>query len=106
MSAECRVQAQSSTASIVFRLGSDINDIKSTREVEFTAGGDKLKRVTKIKYLGRMVSDDGYGTPAIEANVKKARMKWAMFKKRLTRENAFRWVMRHFYKAIAQSIIL
>jgi hypothetical protein len=53
-----------------------------------------------------MVSDDGYGTPAIEANVKKARMKWAMFKKRLTRENAFRWVMRHFYKAIAQSIIL
>ena len=43
---------------------------------------------------------------AIEANIKKARMKWALFKRLLTRENASRRVMGCFYKAIVQSVLL
>ena len=52
-------------------------------------GGEKLKRVRESKYLGRIVSDENDDdTLAIESNLKKARMKWAMFKKVLTREHA------------------
>ena len=57
------------------------------------------------KYLGRIVSEDDDDTPAIEANIKKAKAKWAMYKKLLTREHASRRVMGHFYKAIVQSIL-
>jgi hypothetical protein len=60
--------------------------------MEFTVGGEKINRVSKFKYLGRGVvsedDDDDDNTPAIEANLKKARTKWAMFKKLLTRETA------------------
>jgi hypothetical protein len=57
--------------------------------------------------LGRIVSeDDDDTTPAIEANLKNAKAKWAMFKKLLRREHASRRVMGHFYKAIVQSILL
>ena len=53
-----------------------------------------------------MVSEDDDDTPAIDANIKKAKAKWAMFKKLLTRERCSRRVMGHFYKAIVQSILL
>ena len=69
-------------------------------------GGEKIKRVSKFKYLGRVVSEDDDDSPAIETNLKKARMRWAMFKRLLTRENASRRVMGHFYKAIVQSVLL
>ena len=65
-------------------------------------GGEKINRVSKFKYLGRVVSEDDDDSPAIEANLKKARMRWAMFKRLLTRENASRRVMGCFYKAIVQ----
>ena len=62
---------------------------QGSREVEFTVGGEKLKRVRESKYLGRIVSDENDDdTLAIESNLKKARMKWAMFKKVLMREHA------------------
>ena len=72
----------------------------------FKVGGEEIKRVREFKYLGRIVSEDDDDTPAIEANIKKARTKWAMFKRLLTRERASRRVMGHFYKAIVQSILL
>ena len=63
-------------------------------------GGEKINRVRKFKYLGRVVSEDDDDSQAIEAKIKKARMKWAMFKRLLTRENASRRVMGCFYNAI------
>jgi hypothetical protein len=73
--------------------------------VVFTVGGEEMKRVREFKYLGRIVSEGDDDTPAIEANLKKAKAKWAMFKKLLTRERASRRVMGHIYKAIVQSIL-
>jgi hypothetical protein len=46
--------------------------------LEFIAGGEEIKRVIKFKLLGRVVSEEDDETPAIEANLKKVRMKWAM----------------------------
>ena len=63
----------------------------------------------EFKYLGRIVSENDDGTSAIEANLKKAKMNWAIHKTLfLTKEHAAsRRVMVHFYKAIlVQSIPL
>ena len=32
-------------------------------------GGEKINRVSKFKYLGRVVSEDDDDSPAIEANL-------------------------------------
>ena len=79
---------------------------EDSRGVEFTVGGEKFNRVSEFKYLGRVVSEDDDDSPAIETNLKKARMKWAMFKRLQTREKASRRVMGSFYKAIVQSVLL
>ena len=54
----------------------------------FNVGGEEIKRVSEFKYMGRIVSEDDDDTLAIEANLKKAKAKWAMFKRLLTREHA------------------
>ena len=42
-------------------------------------GGEEIERLIKFKFLGMAVSEDEEEeTPAIEANLKKARMKWVM----------------------------
>ena len=79
---------------------------QESRKVVFNVGGEAIKRVNTFKYLGRIVSEDDDDTPAIEANIKKAKAKWAMFKRLLTRERCSRRIMGHFYKAIVQSILL
>ena len=79
---------------------------QDSREVNFFVGGDEIKRVREFKYLGRILSEKDDDSPAIEANLRKARAKWAMFKKLLTREHMSRKVMGYFYKAIVQSILL
>jgi hypothetical protein len=56
--------------------------------VVFNVGGEEIKRVSEFKYMGRIVSEDDDDTLAIEANLKKAKAKWAMFKRLLTREHA------------------
>jgi hypothetical protein len=69
----------------------------------------EIQRVCEFKYLGRIVSENDDGTTsAIEANLKKAKMNWAIHKTLfLTKEHAAsRRVMVHFYKAIVQSIPL
>ena len=77
-----------------------------SREVKFYVDGEEIDRVDHFKYLGRVVSDDDDDSLAIEANLKKAKAKWAIFKKLLTRETASRRVMGYFYKAIVQSVLL
>jgi hypothetical protein len=63
-------------------------------------GGEEIARVSEFKYLGRILSEDDVERSAIEANLKKARATWVMFKKLLTREHSSRWVVGFFYKAI------
>ena len=52
------------------------------------------------------MSENDDDKPAIEANLKKAKAKLAMYKRLLTREHASGRVMGHFYEAIVLSILL
>jgi hypothetical protein len=71
---------------------------KAVKKCNFQCGGEEIKRVKTFKYLGRMVSEDDDDTPAIDANIKKAKAKWAMSKKLLTRKRCSRRVMDIFTK--------
>ena len=48
------------------------------RSLRVAGGEEIIKMVIKFKLLGRVVSEEDDETPAIEANLKKARIKWAM----------------------------
>ena len=69
-------------------------------------GGVEIERVTKFKYLGRVVSDDDNYAVAIGTNLKNARTQWVIFKKPLTTECASRRVVGHLYKAIVQLVLI
>ena len=42
----------------------------------FTAYGEKLRRVNRFKYLGRVLSYDDSDTPAVRRNLQRARTAW------------------------------
>ena len=42
-------------------------------------GGEDIKRVSEFKYMAKAVSEDDDDTLLIEANLKEAKAKWAMF---------------------------
>ena len=57
---------------------------QQSRTLTFNVRGVEIKRVGNFNYLGRVVSEDDNDSLAIEANLKKERRKWAMFKRLLT----------------------
>ena len=79
---------------------------QKSRTVKICVNGEEIRRVDNFDNLGRIVSKKGDDSKVIEANLKKARRKWAMFKRLLTREDTSWRVMEYFYKAIVQSILL
>ena len=72
----------------------------------FYVNGVALERVRKFKYLGRYMHYTNSDWPALSANLTKARQRWAMVSRVLTKENATKRAFGNFYKAIVQSVLL
>ena len=75
-------------------------------EVVFTIYGKPLPRVDTFKYLGRPIASNDDDWPALYRNLTRARRKWGMVRRVLTREGATPAISGMFYKAIVQSILL
>ena len=54
----------------------------------FTAYGEKLRRVDRFKYLGRMLSYNDSDTPAVRRNLQRARAAWGQLSVVITKEEA------------------
>jgi len=65
-----------------------------------------LESVSSFKCLGRIISADDSDVPAVVSNIQKARGRWAMVTRILTREGASPKVSAMFYKAVVQSVLL
>lgn len=75
--------------------------------VEFYINGQAVKKVSKFKYLGRIITNDDNDLPAVDYNLCKARATWGRIGKIIKRKtNSNPKVLAIFYKVIIQSILL
>ena len=72
----------------------------------FTAYGEKLRRVDRFKYLGRMLSYDDSNTPAIHHNLKRARAAWGRLSAVIAKEEVSPPVAGMFYQAVVATVLL
>jgi hypothetical protein len=71
----------------------------------FFIGDNAVERVTKFRYLGRMLSQDDHDLSACVRNLQRARVKWAAVSKVLKREGASKSFAR-FYPVIVSTVLL
>ena len=72
----------------------------------FTAYGEKLRRVDRFKYLGRMLSYDDSDTPAIRRNLQRARAAWGRLSAVIAKEEVPPPVAGMFYQAVVAAVLL
>ena len=72
----------------------------------FTACGVELEQVHTFRYLGRPLSSTDNDEPAMFWNMRKARKRWALVRRVLTRDGATPGISGMFYKAVAMSVLL
>merc|ERR1711966_220286 len=72
----------------------------------FSAYGEVLKSVRQFKYLGRIVSYDDNGTPAVRRNIKKARRQWGQSWRLLERDSVPAHVAGGYYQAAIAAVLL
>ena len=65
-----------------------------------------LEQVSEFRYLGRLLSSTDDDWPTIYSNLSKARKRWGMVARVLTREGAAPRTSAIFYTAIVQSTLL
>ena len=70
------------------------------------AYGEPLESVTAFRYPGRVLTSGDYGWIAVVGNLGKARKSWGRLSWILIRERADSKVSGHFYKAVAQAVLL
>ena len=75
-------------------------------EKAFHAYGTKIRAVTEIKYLGRVMKNTDNDWPAVAGNIRKARESWGRLARILGREGAEPKVSRSFYTAVTQQVLL
>lgn len=80
--------------------------IREAENDTFTVDGVPIEKVDKFKYLGRPILANDSDVGCIRYNITKARAKWQMLARILTRENATPKVMGMFYKAVVMSVLL
>jgi len=83
-----------------------LEDTRQAREVVFSVNGAPLESVSTFRYLGRPLSSTDDDWPAIYRNLSRARQRWAMIQRMLTRKGASPKTSVIFYKAVAQSVLL
>ena len=72
----------------------------------FTVNGTPIKVTKQFKYLGRILDDTDKDQPAISRNLQRAREKWGMIGRILSKKGADPKIMGSFYKVIIQSVLL
>ena len=72
----------------------------------FHASGAELGTVTAFNYLGRVLSSLDSDWPAVYRNLGRARQRWGMVSRVLTRERATPRIAGMFYKAVVQTVLL
>jgi exonuclease III len=100
-------------ASLLCKRGSDrqrqrqaAEATRRASEIVFTIYGTPLPSVNTFKYLGRPIASNDDDWPALYRNITRARRKWGMIRRVLTREGASPMISGMFYKAIVQSVLL
>ena len=84
----------------------DAEEQKTAEQTIFYIGEYPIKNVREFKYLGRILDDEDKDSPAIARNLKRARQKWGMIGRILSKEGACPKSMATFYKAILLSVLL
>jgi hypothetical protein len=72
----------------------------------FYIGEDAVERVSKFRYLGRILSQDDHDLSACVRNIQRAKAKWAAVSKVLTREGASKKSFARFYLVIVSTVLL
>jgi hypothetical protein len=65
-----------------------------------------LERVTKFRYLGRILSQDDHDLSACVRNIQRAKEKWATVSRVLKREGASKKSFARFYLVIVSTVLL
>lgn len=85
------------TSAAVYNTALDTPLLADTTQLEF---------VNTFRYLGRILSDDDSDLPAVTRNIQRAKAKWAMLHRLLSREGADKRTSGFFYKAVVQAVLL
>jgi hypothetical protein len=72
----------------------------------FYIEGRLIKRVSKFKYLGRILTEEDSDNATVERNLQKARKSWGMVATVLARRETSAHKMAYFYQAIVQAVLL
>ena len=72
----------------------------------FEAYGEPLENVTAFRYLGRVLTAGDDDWLAAVGNLGKARKSWGQLSRILSREGEDLKVSGHFYKAVAQAVLM
>jgi hypothetical protein len=72
----------------------------------FTANDIPLNQVNEFKYLGRILEKSDCDSPAINRNIKQARIAWSRLGKILTKERTNMKAMASVYRAVVQAVLL
>ena len=81
-------------------------EARAEAEMAFKAYGHPLTMVSSFKYLGSVLSASDDDWPAVVANLRKARKKWARHPRILVREGTDARMPGIFYKAVVQVVLL
>jgi hypothetical protein len=65
-----------------------------------------LERVTKFRYLGRILSQDNHDLSTCVRNIQRAKAKWTAVSKVLKREGASQKLFARFYLVIVSTVLL
>ena len=81
-------------------------ETREDSERAFEAYRESIESLTEFKYLGRILTATDDDWPAVVGNLGKARRTWGRLLQVLSREGAYPKVLRAFYIAVAQAVLL
>jgi hypothetical protein len=81
-------------------------DLAYAQRIVFTVDGQPLKKVPLFKHLGRMVSEINSDYPTLYRNLRRAKQKWALLSRVVTKDAVLPWAAAIFYKVIVQTVLL
>ena len=80
--------------------------MRYSTERAFEAYGKLLETVSIFNYLGRVMTAVDDDWPSVAGNLVKARKSWGRLLRILSREGADNRVLRNFFKAVVQEVLL